>query len=71
MNLQGLIEKAGRIVFDHRKAWLIVFAVLTALFAASASRLTVDAGFNKMVPLTHPGSGTRPSRAAAWWWATR
>src|SRR6185312_13231002 len=38
----------------HRRAWLVVFAILTAVFAASASRLAVDAGFNKMVPLEHP-----------------
>src|SRR5205823_12723467 len=38
----------------HRTLWLAVFGVLTLLFAASASRLAVDAGFNKMVPLKHP-----------------
>src|SRR6185312_15570886 len=38
----------------HRRAWLVVFAILTAVFAASASRLAVGAGFNKMVPLQHP-----------------
>jgi predicted RND superfamily exporter protein len=54
MNLNALIEKVSALVFDHRKTWLIVFAVLAALFAASASRLIVDAGFNKMVPLKHP-----------------
>ncbi|HEY4997529.1 MAG TPA: MMPL family transporter, partial [Usitatibacter sp.] len=36
------------------RVWLIVFGILTALFAASASRLAVDAGFSKMVPLEHP-----------------
>ena len=54
MTLNALIEKVSALVFDHRKTWLIVFAVLAALFAASASRLIVDAGFNKMVPLKHP-----------------
>ncbi|QJR13940.1 efflux RND transporter permease subunit [Usitatibacter palustris] len=54
MTLTTFIQKASGIVFDHRKTWLIVFAVLTVLFAASASRLVVDAGFNKMVPLKHP-----------------
>jgi predicted RND superfamily exporter protein len=53
MSLQGIIGRASALVFGHRKAWLIVFAVLTVLFAASASRLVVDAGFNKMVPLRH------------------
>ncbi len=54
MSLKGLIQAISARVFDHRKAWLIVFAILTVLFAASASRLVVDAGFNKMVPLSHP-----------------
>lgn len=53
MVLEALIQRVSRIVFDHRKAWLAVFAVLTVVFAASASRLAVDAGFNKMVPLKH------------------
>ena len=53
MSLRGLIAALSRVIFDHRKAWLAVFAVLTVLFAASASRLAVDAGFNKMVPLEH------------------
>ena len=54
MTLDGLIQRVAALIFDHRKVWLVVFAVLTALFAASASRLVVDAGFNKMVPLKHP-----------------
>ena len=54
MSLDKLIQSVSRIVFDHRKIWLVVFAILTFVFAASASRLAVDAGFNKMVPLTHP-----------------
>ncbi len=54
MKLDHLIQRISGIVFGHRKSWLIVFAILTVLFAASASRLVVDAGFNKMVPLKHP-----------------
>jgi uncharacterized protein len=54
MGLETLIQAISRLIFEHRKAWLAVFAVLTVLFAASASRLVVDAGFNKMVPLKHP-----------------
>ncbi len=54
MSLKGLIQAVSVLVFDYRKAWLVVFAILTVLFAASASRLVVDAGFNKMVPLKHP-----------------
>jgi uncharacterized protein len=54
MKLDSFIQGAARLIFDHRKVWLAVFAVMTALFAVSASRLAVDAGFNKMVPLKHP-----------------
>ena len=53
MTLQRLIEAVSKLVFEHRRAWLVFFGVMTVLFAASASRLAVDAGFNKMVPLRH------------------
>jgi len=53
VSLDGLIRRASALVFDHRKVWLVVFSAMTVLFAASASRLAVDAGFNKMVPLRH------------------
>jgi predicted RND superfamily exporter protein len=54
MRLEAFIQAISGVIFGHRKAWLGLFAVLTAIFAVSASRLTVDAGFNKMVPLQHP-----------------
>src|SRR6185437_12737166 len=54
MRLERFIGAVSRIIFGHRRAWLTLFALLTALFAFSASRLAVDAGFNKMVPLQHP-----------------
>jgi predicted RND superfamily exporter protein len=53
MTLDRLIQAVSGLVFGYRKAWLVAFGVLTLLFAASASRLAVDAGFNKMVPLRH------------------
>ncbi len=54
MNLQNIIQKVSALVFNNRKALLIVFCVITVGFMISASQLKVDAGFNKMVPLTHP-----------------
>ena len=54
MNLQNFINKFSAIIFDNRKIWLIVFAVMTVIFGFSASQLRTDAGFNKMVPLSHP-----------------
>ncbi|MEP7260669.1 MAG: efflux RND transporter permease subunit [Usitatibacter sp.] len=53
MSLAKLIQGVSKVVFDHRRTWLIIFSILTVIFALSASRLTVDAGFNKMVPLRH------------------
>ena len=54
MTLQAFIDRVASVIFGHRRLWLAVFGVATALFAMSASRLAVDAGFNKMVPLKHP-----------------
>ena len=54
MNTQKFIEKFSALIFTHRKMWLIIFALMTAVFAFFASQLRVDAGFNKMVPLKHP-----------------
>src|SRR5688572_8570306 len=51
--LAALIDRVSTLVFGHRRVWLAVFAVATVLFGISASRLAVDAGFNKMVPLEH------------------
>lgn len=38
----------------HRRALLSLFVLLTVLLAASASRLSLDPGFYKMIPLDHP-----------------
>ena len=54
MTLQDFVFKVSDQVFGRRKLWLVLFALATLFFAWSATRLTVDAGFNKMVPLKHP-----------------
>ena len=54
MTLGGFIQRVSSLIFDYRRIWLVVFAIVTVLFGLSASRLAVDAGFNKMVPLKHP-----------------
>ncbi len=54
MNLNKIIEKVSALIFNNRKVLLIVFTAITVAFMISASQLRVDAGFNKMVPLTHP-----------------
>ena len=51
----ALIQAVSNFVFGNRKvAAGRLRRRSPSLFAASASRLTVDAGFNKMVPLKHP-----------------
>ncbi|MCL4818098.1 MAG: MMPL family transporter [Vicinamibacteria bacterium] len=40
-------------LFGHRRLVLVLFAVVTVLLGASASRLRVDAGFAKLLPLQH------------------
>ena len=54
MTLARILDRVSAAIFGHRTLWLAVFGALTLLFAASAARLAVDAGFNKMVPLKHP-----------------
>jgi uncharacterized protein len=43
-----------RLIFDHRVAILVVFAIVTAVMGWSASRLRIDAGFAKLLPTRHP-----------------
>jgi len=54
MTIKHLIESVSAVVFGRRQGLLMLFSALTVLFLISASQLKVDAGFNKMVPLTHP-----------------
>lgn len=54
VHLDKLLDKISSLVFNYRNIWLIVFGIMTVMFGIFASRLYVDAGFNKMVPLTHP-----------------
>ena len=53
MTPERFIAGVSALIFGRRKLWLVVFGVMSVLFALSASRLQVDAGFNKMVPLRH------------------
>ncbi|MDX9884212.1 efflux RND transporter permease subunit [Thauera sp.] len=51
--LKRLVELLGLLLFKRRKFFLGLFVLLTVLLGASASRLQVDAGFEKMIPLEH------------------
>jgi uncharacterized protein len=47
-------EMLDNLVFNHRKAVVILFLVLTVFMAWQASHLKIDAGFAKLLPLKHP-----------------
>ncbi len=51
MKYLGKLEKY---LFTYRKTVLALFIIVTVLMAVSASKLKVDAGFNKLLPLQHP-----------------
>ncbi len=53
MNLRKLIEVIGRLLFGYRSFFLALFVLITIVLGASATRLQVDAGFEKMIPLQH------------------
>lgn len=41
------------LIFSHRRAVIVVFVLLTIFMGYQASRLRIDAGFAKMLPLKH------------------
>ncbi len=48
-------SRLERLVFNNRRVVLVVCAVLTLLFAVlAASKLTLNASFDKMIPRSHP-----------------
>ena len=57
-NTAGWIITLSKLIFSNRKVLLIVFILITALLAAMASQLRVQAGFTKMIPLNHPYMST-------------
>jgi predicted RND superfamily exporter protein len=53
MTLRGIIDRSADRLFAWRVWFLVVFALTTLVLGASATRLQVDAGFEKMIPLQH------------------
>lgn len=51
--MQRLVERLARLVFANRRLLLVLFALVTGVLGFSATRLQVDAGFEKMIPLEH------------------
>ncbi|VFN06765.1 MAG: hypothetical protein BECKG1743D_GA0114223_112502 [Candidatus Kentron sp. G] len=49
-----IIKKLENTLFGHRVIVIAVFAIMTLFFGYSLTKLEVDAGFDKLLPLTHP-----------------
>lgn len=52
--LANLVDRLATLLFGHRRLFLVLFGLITALLAWSATHLKVDAGFAKSVPTHHP-----------------
>ena len=57
-DLQGFDQGSGnaleRLVFNHRLLFIVVCALITVLLGWQAAKLTVNTGFDKMIPQNHP-----------------
>ena len=48
-------SRLERLVFNHRRAVMLLCALLTLLLGAlAATRLTLNASFERMLPVSHP-----------------
>ena len=51
---RGWVAAVSRCIFRRRAPLLAGFAIVTALLGLSATRLEIQAGFTKMLPMQHP-----------------
>jgi len=49
-----MIDRLERLIFGQRRIILAVFILLTAFFGYRTTELRIDAGFEKLLPLSHP-----------------
>ncbi|CAB3785862.1 hypothetical protein LMG28688_02125 [Paraburkholderia caffeinitolerans] len=52
--LARFVDRCAGAIMRHRLVLLAVCLALTAAFGVSATRLRLDPGFNKMIPMEHP-----------------
>ncbi len=48
-----MISKLENMIFDHRRSVIWLFVVVTVFMAYSATKIGIDAGFSKLLPLQH------------------
>lgn len=51
--LSSITQKLENAVFGHRRSVVVVFLIATVFMAYSASKIGIDAGFAKLLPLEH------------------
>lgn len=51
--MNALLTQIETIVFRHRAAMILIFAVLTAWLGFQSTQIKLDASFNKNIPLNH------------------
>ncbi|WP_321816102.1 MULTISPECIES: efflux RND transporter permease subunit [unclassified Paraburkholderia] len=52
--LARFVDRCAGAIMRHRLALIAICMALTAAFGYSATRLRLDPGFNKMIPMEHP-----------------
>ena len=52
--LEVLVDRIANWLIAQRKLLSLVFIAITLALGASALRVQLDAGFNKLIPLQHP-----------------
>ncbi len=53
MSRADIVEFLQRLIFSRRPWVIAVFAVVTLFMGYSASKIGIDAGFSKLLPLHH------------------
>ncbi len=51
--MKNLIPGLENIIFGHRRLFITIFLMLTIFMGYSATKLRIDAGFSKLLPLNH------------------
>ena len=53
MAISALKTVLENLIFNHRRTFLVIFALVTLFMASSLTQLRIDAGFSKLLPLQH------------------
>ena len=51
--MESFVGRIADILIGRRKILAVIFGIVTVLFAASATRVKLDPGFLKLIPIKH------------------